>query len=217
MPKTLALVLSSTLMVLGSCRPDVQQSPPAKSTSGTTSSPSAHPPGVSSAKASVDGITLPAGFRIQVFAEGVGAARHIVARPNGDVYVRLSAPAQGKCLVGLRDADGDGRAEQIQPFGDSDCGTGLALSGSHLYYSSATEVWRLALEQNLIPTAAPERIVTNLGQPGQHDARSLALDGKGMLYVNIGAPSNACQVQDRSASSPGQDPCPLLQTHGGIW
>ena len=200
------------VLALSACRPGGQH-PPAATSSPVQPVAEGSPAGATT----VDGISLPPGFRIQVFAEGVGAARHIVARRNGDVYVRLSSPAQGKCLVGLRDADGDGRAEQIQSFGDSDCGTGLALSESHLYYSSATEVWRLALDQNLISAAAPERIVTNLGQPGQHDARSLALDGKGMLYVNIGAPSNACQVKDRSAGSPGQDPCPLLQTHGGIW
>jgi glucose/arabinose dehydrogenase len=35
--------------------------------------------------------------------------------------------------------------------------------------------------------------------------------------VNIGAPSNSCQVQDRAPESPGQDPCPLLDSAGGIW
>jgi len=38
-----------------------------------------------------------------------------------------------------------------------------------------------------------------------------------MLYVNVGAPANACQVQDRAPGSPGQDPCPLLDVAGGIW
>ena len=31
------------------------------------------------------------------------------------------------------------------------------------------------------------------------------------MYVNIGAPSNACQSEDRVAEVPGQDPCPLLE------
>ncbi|MDE2149801.1 MAG: hypothetical protein KGJ55_08225, partial [Gammaproteobacteria bacterium] len=42
-------------------------------------------------------------------------------------------------------------------------------------------------------------------------------DGAGHLYVNVGAPSNACQQQDRRPGSPGIDPCPLLAEHGGIW
>ncbi|MDX1539820.1 MAG: hypothetical protein R3349_00310, partial [Geminicoccaceae bacterium] len=37
------------------------------------------------------------------------------------------------------------------------------------------------------------------------------------LYVNVGAPSNACMEQSRTPGSPGQDPCPLLDRHAGIW
>ena len=37
------------------------------------------------------------------------------------------------------------------------------------------------------------------------------------MYVNVGAPSNACQEKDRIKDSPGQNPCPLLESHGGIW
>ncbi|MGH8224862.1 MAG: PQQ-dependent sugar dehydrogenase, partial [Gammaproteobacteria bacterium] len=44
-----------------------------------------------------------------------------------------------------------------------------------------------------------------------------AFDTTGHLYVNVGAPSNACQKQDRRPHSPGIDPCPLLAEHGGIW
>ncbi|HYJ37860.1 MAG TPA: PQQ-dependent sugar dehydrogenase, partial [Chitinophagaceae bacterium] len=51
----------------------------------------------------------------------------------------------------------------------------------------------------------------------QHASKSITLDDQNNIYVNIGAPSNACQVQDRTPGSPGQDPCPLLATAGGIW
>jgi glucose/arabinose dehydrogenase len=37
------------------------------------------------------------------------------------------------------------------------------------------------------------------------------------MFVNVGAPSNACQAKDREAGVPGQDPCPLLERHGGVW
>jgi glucose/arabinose dehydrogenase len=37
------------------------------------------------------------------------------------------------------------------------------------------------------------------------------------MYVNVGAPSNACQQPDRRPNVPGQDPCPLLEKNGGIW
>jgi glucose/arabinose dehydrogenase len=56
-----------------------------------------------------------------------------------------------------------------------------------------------------------------LPQRGQHADKGIAFDGKGGLYVNVGAPSNSCQQPDRRPKIPGQDPCPLLETFGGIW
>jgi glucose/arabinose dehydrogenase len=50
-----------------------------------------------------------------------------------------------------------------------------------------------------------------------HADKGIAFDGKGSLYVNVGAPSNACQMPDRQLKVPGQDPCELLEKHGGIW
>src|SRR5256884_334805 len=44
----------------------------------------------------------------------------------------------------------------------------------------------------------------------------VAADGK-TLFVNVGSPSNACQLSDRSNESPGKDPCPELATRAGIW
>jgi glucose/arabinose dehydrogenase len=64
---------------------------------------------------------------------------------------------------------------------------------------------------------SPEKIVTGLVNKRQHASKSIALDNNGNIYVNIGAPSNACQVQDRTKGSPGQDPCPILEQAGGIW
>ena len=63
----------------------------------------------------------------------------------------------------------------------------------------------------------PENIVTGLVSGNQHSSKSIAIDNDGNLYVTIGAPSNACQVQDRTPASPGQDPCPILEKAGGLW
>jgi glucose/arabinose dehydrogenase len=69
----------------------------------------------------------------------------------------------------------------------------------------------------LKPAGAPEIVVSGLEGERQHGDKGIAFDGKGGLYVNIGAPSNACQVPDRRPKTPGQDPCKLLEKHGGIW
>lgn len=190
------------------------------STDQTSNQVAAQPSGTAAAAGSQpDGLVLPIGFHAQVFAEGVGSARHMVSRPNGDTYVRLEEAKDGKSLVALRDANGDGKAEKIAYFGGGEGGSGLAIDDKYLYYSTGTEVFRQALPTGdaLVPTAAPERIVTNLGSEGMHNARSLALDGQGHLYVNVGAPSNSCQEIDRAPNSLGKNPCPYLQNYAGIW
>lgn len=162
-------------------------------------------------------LKLPQGFGANVFTEATGKARHMVVRKNGDVYVRLRSPEQGHCNVALRDSNQDGVADERQYFGGSDCGTGMALKEPYLYTSSRSKVYRTRLDDQLVPTATPEVVVDQLGTPSTHDARSLTLDNAGFLYVNVGAPSNACQSNDRRKGSPGQDPCPLLDDFAAIY
>jgi len=54
------------------------------------------------------GISLPDGFAAVVVHEGVGPARHIAVRDNGDIYVALRRTGDGG-IVCLRDEDGDGK------------------------------------------------------------------------------------------------------------
>ncbi|HTF44282.1 MAG TPA: hypothetical protein VK641_10310 [Terriglobales bacterium] len=71
------------------------------------------------------GITLPAGFCATVFADNIGHARHLVVGSNGVVYVNTwsgryygnDKPPAGGFLVALKDADGDGQADQNMRFG----------------------------------------------------------------------------------------------------
>jgi glucose/arabinose dehydrogenase len=162
-------------------------------------------------------IQLPSGFTSTVFADGLGKARHIAVNANGDVYVKLERLKEGKGIIRLRDADRDGRSDDMSGFG-SYIGTGIAVQGSHLYASSNSSVFRYPIRPDgTVDTSAGERIVTGLIDKRQHASKSIALDGKGNLYVNVGAPSNICQEQDRKKGSPGMDPCPILDSAGGIW
>ncbi|MEK7254888.1 MAG: PQQ-dependent sugar dehydrogenase, partial [Bacteroidota bacterium] len=60
-------------------------------------------------------------------------------------------------------------------------------------------------------------VVGGFTKQTQHSDKPFCFDNAGHIYVNVGAPSNACQKDDRSAGSPGMEPCPLLKLHGGIW
>ncbi len=163
------------------------------------------------------GLQLPAGFCALVVADNLGQARHLAVRDNGDLYVALRRPASGGGIVALRDSDGDGRMDLTARFGALG-GTGLEIDGDYLYFGAETSIlrYRLAADR-LEPEAAAEVLVAELPAQRQHAAKSLALDGQGRIYVNIGAPSNACQEQPRTPGSPGQDPCPQLLQQAGIW
>jgi glucose/arabinose dehydrogenase len=63
----------------------------------------------------------------------------------------------------------------------------------------------------------PEKIITGLINRRQHESKSITLDKKGNIYVNIGAYSNSCQIKDRQPGSLGMNPCPILDSAGGIW
>lgn len=165
-----------------------------------------------------DSITLPSGFNALVVVEKLGRARHLAVNTNGDVYVKLERLLDGKGIVRLRDTNGDGRADETLGFGTY-TGTGIAIKNGYLYASSNKEVFRYRLnEKNEVTDInAPETIITGLIDEGQHNSKSITLDNDGHVYVNIGAPSNGCQVKDRTKGSPGQDPCPILEKAGGIW
>jgi glucose/arabinose dehydrogenase len=161
------------------------------------------------------GIMLPAGFCAVVAADNLGTARHLTVAANGDTYVALQAKPGG--VVALRDANGDGKFETKESFGQ-DSITGIALHNGYLYVAKLNSIERFKMTPGqLKPAGAPEIVVSGLEGERQHGDKGIAFDGKGSLYVNVGAPSNACQVQDRRPKVSGQDPCKLLEKHGGIW
>ena len=166
------------------------------------------------------GLTLPAGFCAAIVADNLGLARHIAVSPRGDLYVSINRVRDGQPkggVVALRDADGDGRYERQERFGDL-TGTGIALHDGFLYFASDDTVVRYRLEPGqLVPTGTPETIVSGLTSRRQHASKTFAFDDGGTMFVNIGAPSNACQADDRKPTSPGQRPCPLLEIAGGVW
>ncbi|MCU7548885.1 PQQ-dependent sugar dehydrogenase [Chitinophagaceae bacterium LB-8] len=166
----------------------------------------------------VDDIKLPPGFKATIVAGKLGRARHLVVNTNGDIYVKLERLRNGKGIVRLRDTNGDGKADDSMYFGNY-VGTGITIKNGYLYASSNSEVFRYKLnEKNEVANPdAPEKIITGLVDQRTHNSKSIVLDNDGNIYVNIGAPTNACQVQDRTKGSPGQEPCPILEKAGGIW
>lgn len=158
-------------------------------------------------------LTLPDGFSASVFHPGVGkGARHLAIRDNGDVLVSR----QDGVLLALRDEDGDGSAERT--FARSLAITsGLQLHQDYVYFSDNVSVSRLRLDDGILPDEDAQTIVSGFLEQGPHATKDFTVNPSGELFVNVGAPSNACQEIDREPGSPGQNPCPDLQRQAGIW
>ncbi len=163
------------------------------------------------------GLKLPQGFCALVVAEGLGPARHLAVAANGDVYVALRIRGEAAPgVVALRDTDGDGKMDVTEKFGKG--GTGIAIRNGYLYLATTTTIERFKMTPGqLKPETTSETVATGLPGSGGHADKGIAFDGHGGVYVNVGAPSNACQQPDRRPNVAGQDPCQLLETTGGIW
>jgi len=164
------------------------------------------------------GLKLPAGFSALAVTDSLGKARHLVVNAQGNIFIKLDKLWHGKGIVELRDLNGDGRTDSITAFCNY-TGTGITIKDGYLYTSSNGEVFRYQLNAagDVMHPDAPEKLITGLINGRQHNTKSIVLDDKGNIYVNIGSPLNSCQFLDRVAGSKGQDPCPVLDSAGGVW
>ena len=176
-----------------------------------------------------DELILPGGFQSLVVADSLGASRHLAVNDNGDIYVKLKQPPEkvGLGNVALRDLDGDGRADSIVRFGnyvnDGAFATEMRIHNGYLYYSSELVVYRQKLEPGkLVPDAKEERVVLDPYPIRWHNAKVVAFDDAGGLYVTFSAPTNACEdavltQQDPRGIVRGENPCSQLDILGGVW
>lgn len=168
------------------------------------------------------GLFLPEWFDAVVVVDCLkGRARHLAVNDNGDIYVKLRFPDSLGGNAALRDTDNDGKADIIKTFGDyldkGSYGTAMRIHNGYLYFSSVTRIFRQKLTDKLVPDSEMELIVRDTQPPRQHDTKPIAFDKKGNLYTVFGAPSDACQEDDRVFMSPGINPCPILEHRAGVW
>ena len=172
------------------------------------------------------GITLPPGFCAVVVADLVidGAparARHMAVTPTGEIFVAINSPRNVNPsfgIIGLRDKDGDGKADEQSQFSPGLGGSGIAWGTALLYFGANDRVLRFRLPAGrLTPVSGPEVVVSGLPNTGDHISKTVVLADQRTLLVNIGSASNSCQVQNRVAQSPGVFPCPELPVRAGVW
>ena len=174
------------------------------------------------------GLFLPEGFEAVVVVDSIGSARHLAVNNNGDIYIKMRFAHPNGENIALRDTDNDGKADIIKRFGvfdkDGSYATAMRIYNGYLYYSTASKVIRQKLTPGkLVPESEPEIMLTddyrNSPYGYMHIAKPITFDEEGHMYVPFGSPDDICQVKDQNGKPgvPGQNPCPELEWHAGVW
>ena len=131
-------------------------------------------------------LTVPAGFRIDIFADNMGEPRMMVVSEAGDVYV--SRPGQGD-VVRLADRNGDGKVDEQKTIVDGiKLAHGLAINKGSLYICGETELYSSDLNGG-----SRKKLISNLPDGGQHPKRTIGFGPDGTLYISIGSTCNNCE------------------------
>jgi glucose/arabinose dehydrogenase len=143
-------------------------------------------------------LTLPPGFRIDVYAAGVEQARELAIGAKGTVFAGSFDAGNVYALV---DADQDGRAERVAVVASGlDKPSGIAFHDGDLYIAAMSRVFRLRdIEAHLGAPPKPELVTDKLPRDEPHGWKFIAFGPDGRLYVPIGAPCNTCDKGDKYA------------------
>jgi glucose/arabinose dehydrogenase len=143
-------------------------------------------------------LEVPAGYRADIFAAGLGSPRFMTVSQDGVLYV--ADPAAG-AVVALPDLDSDGQADEVVVVGEGyDAAHSLAFEadGSLLVAGSGT-LYRLTLDDSLREAGREE--VATYPRGGQHSTRTVVVAPDGSILLSLGSSCNVCwEEDDRRAS-----------------
>lgn len=147
-------------------------------------------------------LNVPAGFTVTLFRTGLTGPRWMAVAENGDVV--LAETFADRVLI-LRDADGDGAAEQVTVFIDRlEKPHGLLIRDGHLLVADTVQVWRFAYRPGQTEAEGePEKVTAPgaLGFGGGHWTRNLAASADGSrLFVAIGSRGNVAEEPEPRAT-----------------
>ena len=152
-------------------------------------------------------LSVPPGFKVEVYASGLNGPRRLLSAANGDVFVTETQAGRITLLHPSADGASSSRSEVFveglrQPFG-------LALypdaqQPKWLYVAETNRVVRYAYKTgDTKPSADPEVVVPELASGSGHSTRDIAFspDGK-RLFVSVGSQSNF--AEDMPKKSPAE-------------
>ena len=134
-------------------------------------------------------IKLPDGYRLEVFARGLGQPRLMQMTPGGDLIV--SGYGNGTILLVVADRNGDGRSDRQEVLLDGlNLPHGLVLEGNMLYVAEEQRVVRYDFDGHSL--SDEHVILTGIPGGSGHSSRTLKRGPDGFLYLSIGSSCNVC-------------------------
>jgi glucose/arabinose dehydrogenase len=132
--------------------------------------------------------TVPAGFKINIFACDFKYPRWMAVAPNGDVF--LADSGAGEIIV-LRDPMNSGGAQEREVFADGlRRPFGIAFHENYVYVGNMNEVVRFMYDPRTSKKIGAKEHLLDL-PTGGHATRSLAFSADGKhLFIGVGSNSN---------------------------
>lgn len=140
-------------------------------------------------------LTLPDGFRIDVYATGVENARQMALTPDGTLFVGTREAGNVYAVV---DDDDDLSADRVVTIAtDLRMPSGVAFRDGSLYVGAISQILRFDDIESQLENP-PEPVVINDGLPTDrsHGWKYLGFSPDGMLYAPVGGPCNICDRTD---------------------
>jgi glucose/arabinose dehydrogenase len=136
-------------------------------------------------------LNRPPGFQIGLFLEGgdFKTLRYLIEGDNGDLF---AADATANTITLIRDANGDGRADEQHVFAEGlNRPFGMAIAHGYFYVGNTDSVvrWKYAPGQARLD-GEPEKIAS-VPSGGGHSTRTLVFNAdQSKLFVSVGSASN---------------------------
>ena len=139
-------------------------------------------------------LKVPAGFQVNVYADGLDAPRWLALTPSGDVLVTETRENRIRLL---RDSNGDGVADVSKTFATAQNGVnipfGMTFAGDSFFLGNTGAVLRFPYTQGQQQLTGRGQKIADLTPGGynQHWTRNVVASPDGTkLYVSVGSRSN---------------------------
>jgi glucose/arabinose dehydrogenase len=183
--------------------PSWQQGKPAAQAESTLHPFAPHMTGRSAKDLPVNTLKVPAGFKVEVWVDGIPEARSLAMGDKGTLFV---SNRNAKSVYAVTSKDGKREVKTILSGQDSP--NGIVFSKGTLYVAERGKITRYDGIEDKLDSPQGKTVIENLdpNRAAGHFWKYLAMGPDGKLYFNIGAPGNIVLPSYMEASIMRVDP-----------